>query len=289
MLVRLGGRRKQIDDLVHEPVHSGAGGGVARHEGDEAVACDSRVHAALDLVGGESLAVEELHHQLFIRFCDHLHELVLELGCLRFEGGGDGRALAVEGEALSGEDVDIPRHLAAFHDGQLDGNDLVVFRGDRVDGGHEVRIFLVDGVDENESGHSLFKAHLESFLGADGERTGRAGDDDGAVGGCKCRDHLALEVEKAGDVEDVDLDVVPHGVGECHADGYFALDLFVVIVHRCGAVVHFAQTVDRLGHVEHRFGERSLALTGVTDERDVADKFGCKSLHGIPLIDFSKQ
>ena len=247
------------------------------------------MHALLDLFRGERLALEELHHELLVGLGDHLHQFALILFRLGFESGGDGDGLAVEGETLSGEDVHIARHLAAFHDGQLDGDDLVIFRGDGVHGGHEVRIFLVDGIDEDERGHSLFKAHIERLLGADGERAGRAGHNDGAVCRRERRHHLALKIEEPGDVEEIDLDIVPHSIGESHADGYLALDLFVVVVHRGRAVIDFAEAVDGLGHVKHRLCKRSLAFAGVTDESDIADKFGCKSLHGIPLIDFSKQ
>ena len=247
------------------------------------------MHAALDLFRRERLAVEELHHEFLIRFGDHLHEFVLILRGFRFESCGDRRAFAVEGESFAGENVDITGHLAALHNRKLDGDDFAVLRGDGVDGGHEVRIFLVDGVDEYERRDSLFKTHFESFFRTDGESAGRAGHDYRAVRRGKSRHHLAFEVEKAGDVEDVDLDVVSHRIAERHADGYLALDLFVVIVHRGCAVVDFAESVDGLGHEKHRFGERGLAFSRVSDESDIADKIGCKSLHGIPLVDFSYQ
>ena len=188
---------------------------------------------------------------------------------------------------LTREDVDIARHLAAFHNGQLDGDDFVVFGGDCVHRRHEVRIFLVDRVHEDESGNFLFKAHFERLFRADGERTGRAGDDYRAVGGFERGDHFALEIEETGHVEDVDFDIAADGVSERHTDGYLALYFFVVIVHRGGAVVDFAEAVNGFGFEKHRFGERSFAFSGVSDESDVADEIGCKSLHGIPLIDFS--
>ena len=242
------------------------------------------MNAALDLLVGERLAVKELHHELLVGFRDHFHELVLILRRLRFECGRNGDALSVEGVTRSGEHIDIPGHLAAFHYGKLDGDDLGVLRNDCFGSGHEVGVFLVDGVDENESGDFLFEAHLQSLFGADGEGAGRARHDDCAVGGLECRDHLALEIEEPGDIEHIYLDILVDGVAECHADGYLALYLFVVVVHRGGAVIDFAETVNRLGGVKHGFRKGSFAFAGVPDEGDIAYKIGLESLHGIPLV-----
>ena len=242
------------------------------------------MHAAVDLVGGELLAVKELHHEFLVGLGDHLHELGAVLVRLFLECGGDVDLLAVERERLAREDIDITRHLAAFHDGELDGNDLGILRRDRVHGGGKVGVFLVDRVDEYERGHALFDAHFESFLGADGERTRSAGHHHRAVGCRERRHHLAFEIEESGDIEDVDLDILVDGAGKRHGDGYLALDLFVVVVHRGGAVVHLAETVDGLGEVKHGFRERSLALAGMPDERDVADEVGCESFHVKLLI-----
>ena len=80
-------------------------------------------------------------------------------------------------------------------------------------------------------------------------------------------------------VDEVDLVLVPLGVGEAAGEGVLAGDLFFVVVGDRRAVVHAPEAVDGAGVEEQRRNQLRLPGAGMTDQRDVSDAGGIVDLH----------
>ena len=93
---------------------------------------------------------------------------------------------------------------------------------------------------------------------------------------------FALEIVEAGDIEKVELDVLPSGVGEGEGDGSLSCDLLFVEVGDGGAVVRLAHAFNDAAVEEDGLHERRLALAAVADDGDVAD-ICCGNTHNVPL------
>src|SRR5581483_2452508 len=87
------------------------------------------------------------------------------------------------------------------------------------------------------------------------------------------------EVAHAGRVDEVDLLLVPLGVGEAGRERVLAGDFFLVEVGDGGAFVDFAEAVHHAGIGEDGGGELRFSRTAVTDDGDVADAGGVVDLH----------
>ena len=93
---------------------------------------------------------------------------------------------------------------------------------------------------------------------------------------------LALEGRIAGDVDEVDLAVLPARVLERHRDRELALVLVVVGVGDGRPGLDRAEAVDRPRLEEKRLDERRLSRPAVADDGDVADPCGLG--HGLALL-----
>ena len=128
----------------------------------------------------------------------------------------------------------------------------------------------------------LFGLHHHAGDGVD--------DDERGVGDLQRRARVAQEVADAGRVDQVDLVLVPFGVGEAGRQRVLAGDLLFVEIGDRRAVVDLAESVDHAGVGEDGRGELRLARSGVTDERDVSDAGGVVDLHGgVPLSKWKKK
>src|SRR5262249_35350512 len=85
---------------------------------------------------------------------------------------------------------------------------------------------------------------------------------------------LALEARIAGDVDEVDLPLLPARVLERHRDRQLALVLVLVEVGDRRTGLDGAKPVDGSGLEEERLDERRLSRPAVTDDGDVADLCG---------------
>ena len=170
------------------------------------------------------------------------------------------------------EQVDDTMEVGTFAHRHFDGNhlrgepclDLLI---DRV----EVRVFLVHHRDDEEdriaagerfAEHSL-RPHLDTRRCTDHA--------EGTVRRRESGNGVALEVEKAGRVEQVDLAVHPLGVGTAEVDRVASLHLFGCRVGEGGAVSHTAVAFTRAGHEGERVDQTGLAAPSVSNHRDVAD------------------
>ena len=241
------------------------------------------MESGLGLFDGELLAVEELHHQLFARARDRFAERVLVVvgdsrGVAR-ESALAAVALVVEGVELLLDQVDqleFPAVLVRDHDGADGRAELLLELGEHALEGGFVIVVLVD--EESDRRARLFRV-LPCELRADFDAGFRVEDDQCGIGGANGGFHLALEVEGAGSVEKVDLDLVPRERGDGKTDGEAALRLFCVVVADGVALRDLAEAVGRFGGVQHCLGERRFAAPAVTKQAYVADGIGVEICH----------
>ena len=92
------------------------------------------------------------------------------------------------------------------------------------------------------------------------------------------------EIAHARRVDQVDLLLVPLGVGEAGRQRVLPRDFLFVEIGDGRAVVDLAEAIDHAGIGEDGRGELCLAGAAVSDERDVSDAGGVVDLHnGVPL------
>jgi hypothetical protein len=82
-----------------------------------------------------------------------------------------------------------------------------------------------------------------------------------------------------GGVDDVDLVLLPLGVGQAGGEGMFAGDGFFVEIGHRRAVVDFPQPVDGAGREEHRGDQLGFSAAAVSHHGDVADACSIVDLH----------
>src|SRR5262249_43483611 len=86
--------------------------------------------------------------------------------------------------------------------------------------------------------------------------------------------YVAEAVADAGRVNQIDLGLVPFGVGEAGGERVLARDLFFVEVGGSGALVDLAEPVHHTGVAQDGRGELRLAASGVPGDGDVPDAGG---------------
>ena len=133
----------------------------------------------------------------------------------------------------------MPWKSGALPDGNLDRDDLV--REPRLDlliDAIEVRVLLVHHRDDEQ--HRIAATHrfAEHALGAHFDAGGRRHDAQGAVSRGESGDRVALKIQIAGRIQQIDLRVLPLGVCATEVDRVAALRLFGGGVGEGGAVFH---------------------------------------------------
>ena len=135
----------------------------------------------------------------------------------------------------------------------------------------EARALAIEAIDDDQARQpelfgrlpGLFRLHLNA-----GDRVD---DDNGRVGDAQRRARIGEKVGDARRVDEVDLRLVPLGVGEAGRERVLAGDFFVVVVGDGRAVVDLSEPVDRAGIEQGGRGELGLSGTAVADQRDIPD------------------
>jgi len=120
---------------------------------------------------------------------------------------------------------------------------------------------------------------LPELLGLDLDAGDGVDADDRAFSDAQRGLGVAQEVREARRVDDVDLGLLPLGVGEAGGQGVLAGDFFFVEVGDRGAFVDLPQPVDGARHEQHRRHQLCFAASTVPDHRDVPDGSGIIDLH----------
>ena len=206
-------RGHQVDHVVQQlgDTHA-AGGGAADHGHDGAVQY-ALAQAGHDLVLGQLLALEVLHHQLVVGAGGRFDQGFVALFYLSLDGGGDVhglQVLALAHERLLLQQAGNAGELATLDDGHLDGSQMAaVLLGQGVQNLVEVCVFLIHLGDDDHpggvglvaDGPGLFRAHVQAG--------NRANDDQGAFAHIQRPHLLAGEIEVAGNIHQVHLAVLP--------------------------------------------------------------------------------
>ena len=233
-----------------------------------------------DLVRVELLSVEIALHQAFVRLDDGVEELLAVLGDDVRHVGGDLDRVALL--------LPLGRHVRAHVQHVDDAGELVLdadrdvhcdalrreLRAERLEGAEEVGALAVEHVHEDEPCEPELLAEAPCArcpdLDAHHARDGHEHPVDDARRGAQ----LALESRVAGDVEQVDLPLLPRHVRERHRDRELAAVLVLVGVGDCRPRLDAAEAVDRAGLEEERLDERRLSRPAVSDDGDVTDLGG---------------
>ena len=266
--------------MIHQHQAAQAVDAGAAQNGIQGLVDDTLMHT-LDHFGiGEVLTAEELVHELIAGFGNGFFQRIVELfndGILAI-GNGDLNALEIlhlVGALIQHID-DAGDLLLVVPDGNHHGRDLVaVLLTQGVEGGIVVGVFLVNLGDVDEAGHIAFFAVLPCLLKADGDAVLGGNHQNGSIGSAQCFHHGAGEIETAGGVQQIDLDILVFQRNHSRGDGNMAANLFGIIVTNGVAVGVLTDTVDGTGHVEQTLGQGGLTTAGVTQQADVANSVCC--------------
>ena len=149
-----------------------------------------------------------------------------------------------------------------------------------------VGVFLVHAVDEDDEGLAEPQAVVHDALRADGQHAVGADDEQRSARRAQTFVPFPFEIVEAGQVEKVDLDVLPHQAGAGGVDGHLLRLFHVVEVGDRRPVRDFPLTVGGAAVEQHGFAKGGLALPAVSDDRNVADVFARDAHSGSPPICF---
>ncbi|MGC4084619.1 MAG: hypothetical protein QM736_21505 [Vicinamibacterales bacterium] len=280
-------RRQDADDGVEQLRNADVQDRGRADEREEFALERRRTQTCDELVVGERAGLEEVLHQLLVRLGDHLDQrLARVLDIARHLGGN--RALLELAFLATLVDVRLARHQVddasdglLFADRQLQRNHRAAARvAQRLQRSFEAGALAIDAVDDDQARQVQFVSGLPDFLGLHHHTGHRVDDHDRRVDDVQCRPRVAEEVADTRRVDDVDLVLVPLGVGEACRERVLAGDLLFVEIGDRRPVVHLAEPVDHARVCEDGRSQLCLARSGVTNERDVAYRAGVVNLHG---------
>ena len=160
-------------------------------------------------------------------------------------------------------------------DGDLDGDAVRrELRLHRLEHGEEVRALAVEHVHEGEPGDALPLAALPHAGGRDLDAVDAVHDDERGLDDAQRRERVGLEARVAGQVDEVDLRVVPLDVGQGAGEGHLPLVLVLLPVGDRRARLDRPQAVDGPALEEQRLDERGLPRPAVADGRNIANRTG---------------
>ena len=155
-------------------------------------------------------------------------------------------------------------------------------RAERLERAEEVGALAVEHVHEDEAREPELLAEAPCARCPDLDAHHARDGDEHAVDDARSRPQLALEGRVAGDVEQVELSLLPGHVRERHRDRELAVVLVLVGVGDCRPRLDGAEAVDRAGLEEERLDERRLPRPAVADDGDVTDLGGLGHGSGSP-------
>jgi len=130
-------------------------------------------------------------------------------------------------------------------------------------------VLVVDLVDEEYL--RCFSRIIKCKLCSDLHAALTVNNDDRASRNTNSLLNFAREVEVAGGVKDVDLNVVPFYICQCCRHGDTALLFFSIIITNCVSFSSLSETVCRFCEEEHCFREGRLSVATVSHQTYVSD------------------
>ena len=272
MLDLAGGRtREGIGDRVEQGLDAPHLGRRAAEDRDDLAVDDALVERLHRLVAGDLFLGEELLHQFLACLRDRLEEggaELLDIVVVLFGNvkAGVTAALGIEHIHHAVDQVGEPDDLVAVDHRDLhraDGDAELVVQG--VEDLFEPRLVIVEAVDKERLRDLGVGGKVPRQLGPDLDPRLTVDDDHGCVGDAGALTDLALEIEVARGVHQVDLDPVPGDRRERRGKRKAAADLLGVVVADRIPRGHRAEPVGILREVEHRLGKRGLTAPSVSE------------------------
>ena len=273
----------EVDEVVQQLGKAHARQRRAAHHRHHRAVLDALTQAVHDLFLGKLAFLEVLLHQFVLGAGRGFHDGFA--GALDVAGHIGGDVDLLEGLALAGvglvlQNADNAGELAALHDRHLNGRDVAaILVGDGGKRAAEVGVLAIHLVDDDHARSVGLVAQIPRLFRAHVQAGNRAHGDDRALGHGHGADHFAGEIEVAGHVDQIDLDVLPLEGSDGGADGDLAALLLLVAVGHRVAILDAALTVDGAAGVQQGLDQRGLALAAVSDDGDIADVLGLIVLH----------
>ena len=273
---------------VHHGVHEGGDALLphagAREHGEEDALRHGLAQKALQLLGGDLLALEVLHHDLVVGLRDKVHQLVVR----RLRGVHELRRhvflddLAVlEVAGLHADDVDDAGEAGAHAHGNGHGADAAAEAlPQALEREVEVGVVLVETVDEQGARHGELLGREPEARGRGLGTSGIHHEDDG-LARAHGRVCVTDEVGIAGGIEDVDARVTPGHGRDRGGDGEAARTLLGIVVKRGLGAGVTTQPGGLAREVQHRLGQHGLAHATLAHEDDVLYLL-CFACHVMP-------
>jgi hypothetical protein len=230
------------------------------------------------LGGGGLLAGQVVLHHLVVELAGDLHQLPAS-GVDRldhFLGNGRGHHLhalggLVEGQRLTGHQIDHPLEAVFAADGQLEQQGPAAqAAGHHLQAADMVGAGAVHLVDEGHARNLVAVGLTPDRLRLGLHPAHRAENGDDAVQHAQGALDLDGEVNVTGGIDDVQAGVVPEAGGGGGGYGYAALLFLLHPVHDGRAVMHLSQPVRDTGVEENAFGCCGLAGVNMGHEADIA-------------------
>ena len=285
----LGGRRAEVADEVGQAIDAHAGDGGTQQHGELEAVEHLLGECAFELGDGGHIAGEVALELGVVARHDLLQQRVVHRVLLGLDRRGEGRGVVLTTglvlECGLREHVGDAMQAAGFAQGQFQRRDAgAEGHAQLLEHALEAGAVLVLLVDEDHprkaEGGSLapqpFGLHFDAFH--------RAHHEHGEIGDRQRGIHLAVEVEVAGRVEQVDLVCVavvggPLEGRQRERQRHVPLDALRLGVEQAGAIVDPAGTGYRTGTDQQRLCQGGLAGTAVAHQGDVADAIGRVALH----------
>ncbi len=264
--------RRQLDEHVEKLGDARAG--LCRHEAHrhEMAVAQRLLERRVQLIGRDLALLQVLRHQRLVDL-DHLIDERAMRAAHRREVGF---AVGIE------EAVDDPLAAAG---GQIDRQALFAEkRLDRREQTGQIGILGVDLVDDDKAAQTAFGRpvhhsrgnHLDAGLRADDHRRG--------LHGIERADRLTEKIGKSGRIDQVDTRVLRIEMHDRCAQRMLPRFFERVEIAHCRATLDGTRFLDRTGREQQRFGQRGLARSALTDERNRTNGAGGVVRHAPVLL-----
>ena len=175
--------------------------------------------------------------------------------------------------------------LRTFTDGNLDGNDLgrdmVAYVFEHL---LEVGMLLVHEGDKKHPRNTTLRGEVPYLFGSNLDAGGGTEHDERRIGCVYARLRITHEVEIAGRIDEVDLRIPPHGVGQTEVDRVLPFDFVRGVVCEGRPVRNGTVSLAAARHKGEGVNERGLAASTVANDGHVPDCISWVNAHANHLL-----
>ena len=276
----IGRRGHIVYDCVQQQLDALVAVSSTTQDRDDLYIADALAQRSLDLIHGDLLALEVLHHEVLVQLSDRLDQLVVILLRLIHHVSRDVLIADVLAQVIV---VDLSAHLD-----QVDHAAERVFRADRqldrncitleailhhVDNIEEVCAHDVHLVDERHTRDMILVGLVPNGLGLGLNAALCAEYRDRTIEYAQGTLYLNGEVNVARGVDDVDAVILPVAGGRSGGDGDTTLLLLLHPVHGRGTVMGIADLIVYAGVIQDTLGRSGFTGIDVSHDADISRSF----------------